>query len=89
MMAIQGVINSALGNELGIGETNFIVHSTASLILLIYLLFNLLISKQNHFLLSKLKGVSWYLYLGGFIGVIITYEVIMSISKVGARLLLK
>ena len=83
-MAVQGVINSALGDKLGPGETNFIVHSIAAIILVIFLLFNHLLSKHNNFVLSKLKEIPWYLYLGGFIGVIITYGVIVSISKVGA-----
>jgi transporter family-2 protein len=78
MMAVQGTINSALGDRVGPGETNFIVHMTAVIILLIILLFTA--GKVNY---SLLKGVPWYLYLGGLIGVMITYGVILSIPKLG------
>lgn len=83
-MAVQGVINSALGDKLGSGETNFVVHITAAIILFIFLSADQLLFKHGEFGLEKLKEVPWYLYLGGFIGVIITYGVIVSISKVGA-----
>ena len=83
-MAVQGVINSALGDKLGTGETNFIVHSSAAIILVLFLLINIFIANNNNFILTKLKEIPWYLYLGGIIGVIITYGVIVSISKIGA-----
>mgnify|MGYP006283455113 CR=1 FL=1 len=78
MMAMQGTINSVLGDKLGPGETNFIVHMTAALILIIVLIFTA--GKMNF---SLLKSVPWYLYLGGLIGVLITYTVILSIPKLG------
>ena len=84
MMAVQGVINSALGDKLGPGETNFIVHTTAAIILLIFLLALQFIFGHNKLALDRIREVPWYLYLGGFIGVIITYGVIVSISRVGA-----
>lgn len=84
MMAVQGVINSTLGDKLGAGETNFIVHSTAAIILFIFLAINILISNKNNFILTKFKEIPWYLFLGGIIGVVITYGVIVSISKIGA-----
>ncbi|MFW6409669.1 MAG: DMT family transporter [Halanaerobiales bacterium] len=78
MMAIQGTINSALGDRLGPGETNFIVHTTAVLILV-----GILIITREKVSLQILHKTPWYLYLGGLIGVIITYGVILSIPRLG------
>ncbi|MFW5986030.1 MAG: DMT family transporter [Halanaerobiales bacterium] len=76
-MATQGSINSVLGKKIGILEASFIVHITAAIILVI-LLFN--VSRGN---LKAWRQAPWYLYLGGFLGVIITYTVIVSIPKLG------
>ncbi len=78
MMALQGSLNSVLGKKIGLLEATFIVHVTASIILIILLLFNL---GKGDFTLWR--QVPWYLYLGGFFGVIITYGVVISIPRLG------
>jgi len=77
-MAIQGSINSVLGKKIGLVEATFVVHLTATLILSLFLIFNF-----NKGIFQLLKQVPWYLYLGGLIGVIITYTVVISIPKLG------
>lgn len=77
-MALQGSLNSVLGKKIGIFETSFIVHLTAASIIIIILLLNL--SKGN---ISAWREAPWYLYLGGALGVIISYTVIVSIPKLG------
>ncbi|MFP4015497.1 MAG: DMT family transporter [Halanaerobiales bacterium] len=77
-MALQGSINSVLGKKIGIFEASFIVHLTAAIILIIILLSN--ISKGH---IQSWKEVPWYLYLGGVLGVIISYTVIVSIPELG------
>lgn len=77
-MATQGSINSMLGKKIGILEASFIVHLTAAIILIILLFLN--ISKGN---LMAWREAPWYLYLGGILGVIISYTVIVSIPKLG------
>jgi len=77
-MALQGSLNSVLGKKIGIFEASFIVHFTAAIILVIILLLN--ISKGN---IQAWKEAPWYLYLGGILGVIISYTVIVSIPELG------
>ena len=77
-MALQGSLNSVLGKKIGIFEASFIVHFTAAIILMIILLLN--ISKGN---IQAWKEAPWYLYLGGILGVIISYTVIVSIPELG------
>ncbi len=77
-MALQGSLNSVLGKKIGIFEASFIVHFTATIILIIILLLN--ISKGN---IQAWKEAPWYLYLGGILGVIISYTVIVSIPELG------
>jgi len=77
-MALQGSLNSVLGKKIGIFEASFIVHFTAAIILIIILLLN--ISKGN---IQAWKEAPWYLYLGGILGVIISYTVIVSIPELG------
>ncbi|MFP4661633.1 MAG: DMT family transporter [Halanaerobiales bacterium] len=77
-MALQGSINSVLGKKIGIFEASFIVHLTAAIILLIILFSN--ISKGN---IQSWREAPWYLYLGGLLGVIISYTVIVSIPELG------
>ena len=78
-MAVQGTINSALAEEIGLTETTFIVHLVAVLALILVLLF----SKESNFRFNLLREVPWYLYLGGLLGVVITYTVAFSIPKLG------
>lgn len=77
-MALQGSLNSLLGKKIGIFEASFVVHLSAALIIFIIILLNL--NKGN---IQAWKEVPWYLYLGGVLGVIISYTVIVSIPELG------
>ncbi|MTI58900.1 MAG: DMT family transporter [Firmicutes bacterium] len=77
-MAVQGSLNAVLGKKTGILEASFIVHFTAVIVLLIFILINL--SKIN---IPQWRKIPWYLYLGGLLGVIISYTVIITIPKLG------
>ena len=77
-MATQGSINSILGKKIGIIEASLIVHLTAVIILIFLLIFNI-----NKGTISHWKDLPWYLYLGGLLGVIISYTVIISIPRLG------
>lgn len=77
-MALQGSLNSILGKKIGIFETSFIVHLSAAIIVLIILLSD--IGKGN---LQAWREAPWYLYLGGILGVVISYTVIVSIPELG------
>ena len=79
-MAMQGGMNSALGKITGLLEATFIVHLTAAaLVGSMIFIFNL-----GEGGLVKYHSVPWYLWLGGILGVLITYGVVVSIPKVGA-----
>lgn len=78
-MALQGSLNSGLNKEIGLWEATFVVHTIAFVILLL-LLFVFRIGKGDF---SEMTKVPWYLYLGGFLGVVITATVVMSIPKLG------
>ncbi|MFW5986422.1 MAG: DMT family transporter [Bacillota bacterium] len=77
-MAVQGTINSVLGKRIGIWQTNFLVHTTAALILAI-----MVIIKHSHIDFNLYKKVPWYLFVGGILAVAITYGVIVSIPRLG------
>ncbi|MDI3534380.1 MAG: bacterial/archaeal transporter family-2 protein [Thermosediminibacterales bacterium] len=79
-MALQGAINSALGKIIGLWETTFLVHLSASIVLVIMLF--LLHTGKGDF--NNFSKAPWYLYMGGLIGVLITYGVVISIPKLGA-----
>jgi transporter family-2 protein len=79
-MAVQGALNSALGKIIGLWEATFIVHLTATIVL-IFMLFVFHVGKGEFAMCTKSP---WYLYLGGLIGVIITYGVVISIPRLGA-----
>lgn len=79
-MAVQGALNSSLGKIIGLWEATFIVHTVAAITLFI-MLFGLNMGKGDFNLCLK---TPWYLYIGGFIGVGITYGVVVSIPKLGA-----
>lgn len=81
-MAVQGGINSALAKIIGLLEATFFVHISAALLVAV-LLFVLQMGQGD---LVKISQVPWYLYLGGVLGVLITYGVIASIPKVGVTL---
>ncbi|MEW6624148.1 MAG: DMT family transporter [Bacillota bacterium] len=82
LMAVQGSLNSAFAKIIGLLEATFVVHATAALILVIALfLFKL---GQGNF--ANYDQVPWYLYLGGAIGILITYGVVATIPKVGVAI---
>lgn len=81
-MALQGTLNSALAKIIGLLEATLIVHITATITVLL-LLFGLGVGQGD---LGKLGETPWYLFLGGLLGVAITYLVVASIPKVGVAL---
>lgn len=80
-MAVQGSLNSSLGKIIGLLQAALVVHLSATLVTII-LLFLPLSDGQ----LGKLWQAPWYLWLGGLIGVFITYGVVASIPRVGVAL---
>lgn len=80
-MAFQGSLNAALGKIIGLLQATLIVHLTATLAVII-----LLFTPLSNGSLGKLLQCPWYLWLGGLIGVVITYGVVASIPKVGVAL---
>jgi transporter family-2 protein len=78
-MAVQGSMNSGLAKIIGLLESTLIVHGTATIVTLL-LIFVLKLEKGDF---SKVGQAPWYLYLGGLIGVLITYGVVASIPKLG------
>ncbi|WP_406677484.1 DMT family transporter [Neomoorella carbonis] len=80
-MAFQGSLNSALGKIIGLLQATLVVHLTATLTVII-----LLFTPLSDGSLSKLLHCPWYLWLGGLIGVLITYGVVASIPRVGVAL---
>lgn len=78
-MAIQGTVNSALGKVVGLWESTFIVHLTG-LLLVATLLF---ICRVGNGSLTEYFRAPWYSYIGGVLGVLIIYSVVLSIPKVG------
>ncbi len=78
-MAIQGSVNSALGKVVGLWESTFIVHLTG-LLLVALLLFVFRVGDGS---MSRFLQAPWYVYIGGALGVLIIYSVVLSIPKVG------
>ncbi|WP_027364293.1 DMT family transporter [Desulfotruncus alcoholivorax] len=78
-MAVQGSLNSALGKIIGLLETTFIVN-LVGLVLVGILLFVFSLGGGNW---QHYAGVPWYFYLGGVLGVAITYGVVKSIPSLG------
>ena len=78
-MAVQGSLNSALGKIIGLLETTFIVN-LVGLVLVGILLFAFRLGGGNW---QHYAEVPWYLYLGGVLGVMITYGVVKSIPSLG------
>lgn len=76
-MAIQGVFNTRLGEKIGTWETNTLVQLTGLIITLIVTVF---IGKGNFKALSSANRI--YL-LGGALGVVIIFTVMMSIGSLG------
>lgn len=78
-MAVQGAMNSVVSRAIGLSGATFIVHLTATIIMIAVLLTG--IGKSTW---ANYTRVPWYDYLGGAIGVLITYTVVMSIPRLGA-----
>lgn len=78
-MAVQGAMNSGLGKIIGLLEATLIVHLSAAVTVMI-LLFGFNLGKGDWL---KYPQVPWYYYLGGILGVIITYTVVVSMPKLG------
>lgn len=77
-MSVQGIFDTRLSEKIGLWETNVLVQGTA---LILTLLITLFFGKGSY---SELKTVNKLYLLGGAFGVIITFTVMISISKLGA-----
>lgn len=78
-MAGQGTMNSAVSKAIGLSESTFVVHLTATVVMIIILILGL-----GNGDWSKYGSIPWYYYAGGLIGVAITYGVVIGIAKLGA-----
>jgi len=81
-MALQGSLNSALGKVIGLLQATLVVHFSAAIVVVILLLF----WGGGFANFSKAVDAPWYYYLGGILGVLITYGVVASIPRVGVAL---
>lgn len=79
-MTIQGVFNTRLNEKIGSWETTTIVQATGLALALVILCF----FRKGDF--GAIKDVNKLYLLGGFIGVIITYTVMVSIGSLGTTL---
>lgn len=73
-MSFQGVINTRLGEKIGLYESNVYVQGTAFLLSLLALV---LVGKGQ---LAGLMKQPWYLWLGGALGLVITLTVMLGIK---------
>lgn len=80
-MALQGSLNAALAKIIGLLQATLVVHLTATITVIFLLLFPL--SPGS---LGEIAQAPWYLLLGGIIGVLITYGVVVSIPRAGVAL---
>ena len=74
-MSFQGVINTRLGERIGLYESNVFVQGTAFLLSLIALW---LLGKGR---LGEIVKMPWYLWMGGVLGLVITMTVMMGIKE--------
>ncbi len=79
-MALQGGLNSALGKIIGLLEATFIVHASAAVVVGV-MVFALGMGDGGFI---RAGEAPWYFYIGGVIGVAITYGVVASIPRLGA-----
>jgi len=78
-MAVQGTVNSVLGKAIGLLETTLLVNA-AGLVLTVILLYVFRLGGGDW---HRYSEAPWYAYLGGVLGVIITYAVVRSIPEAG------
>lgn len=73
-MSFQGVINTRLGEKIGLYESNAYVQGTAFVLaLLVMLLFG-----KGQF--GKILKLPWFYWLGGVLGLVITLTVMLGIK---------
>lgn len=73
-MSIQGVMNTRLGDRIGVMEANAWVQGTGFLLAMAAALF---FGKGS---MTQFPGSPWYAYLGGVLAPVITITVMLSIS---------
>ena len=76
-MAVQGTLNSALGQVTGLWEATLIVQGVGLAVA------GVLVFPLGTGSLAKAVQAPWYTWLGGALGVLIVYTVAKSIPKVG------
>lgn len=76
-MSIQGVFNTRLGEKIGTWETNVIVQGSG----FVFTLLILFLAGNGSF--KNIKSVNKLYLLGGILGVIIIFTVMMGIGKLG------
>lgn len=76
-MSVQGVFNTKLSDKIGTWETNTIVQGSALVLTLIILFF----FGNGNF--REIKSTNKLYLLGGALGVVITFTVILSIKSLG------
>ena len=79
-MSVQGVMNTRLGEGIGIMEANAFVQGTAFALALIVLIF----WRQGSF--TALGQVNKLYWLGGVLGIVITLTVMLGIKSLGTTL---
>lgn len=79
-MAFQGGLNTYLSKLIGLSGATFSVHLSAAILALLLLI----PSFVKGFDFGSIAKVPWYLWIGGPLGVAITYGVAMSFPKLGA-----
>lgn len=77
-MSIQGVFNAKLGEKIGLWETTVLVQAIG---LISALIVSFIFGKGNY---RELQNTNKLYLLGGFLGIIITFTVMKSISGMGA-----
>lgn len=78
-MALQGTLNSALGKNVGLWETTFIVHAVGTVVVGVLVF----VCRLGTCDLAKWTSAPWYTYLGGVLSVLIIYMVARTIPLVG------
>lgn len=74
-MSVQGVMNTRLGDKIGLYESNLIVQGTAFVLSLIALWF---LGKGDF---KAIGSVNKFYLLGGVLGIVITITVMLAIGK--------